>query len=449
MPLSALTALLPPPAAGPAPTSPTGPAAPGEGAGPSFAQLLGATDTRRAAPFSGSGAADGGPGAASATEAVGPGPQAETGPGLAPDAAPVDALLDGSDDDRPDAHAADPADATRLLADLAAMGSAAPALTPTLTAAPAPAHGASAAAAAGPAADTARSHGTPPRGRVVAGGAREGAEAGAAAQSSLAAPAPGAARDPASTAGPAAGAAQAKADRPRLSASPDPAPGAAGAERARAFTRALGEAASRASADAGVAGPSADGQASAATEPRPGARVDPVPLAAAGFTAALPGAAPAGSAAAAEARLPSPPGTAAFTAELGAQVTTFVRDGVQHARLELHPLELGPVTVQIALEGAEARVHLAAEHAGTRQALEQALPALAGHLREAGFTLSGGGVFEQAAQAQGDGGRPGGGRPGGEPSARDSGSRPATAGDAEPAARTAAPRRRGVVDLVA
>ena len=53
----------------------------------------------------------------------------------------------------------------------------------------------------------------------------------------------------------------------------------------------------------------------------------------------------------AEARLVAAPGSADFSSQLGAQLTTFVREGVQHARLHLHPAELGPVTVRIQIDG--------------------------------------------------------------------------------------------------
>jgi len=99
-----------------------------------------------------------------------------------------------------------------------------------------------------------------------------------------------------------------------------------------------------------------------------------------------------------EAGLATPPGSEGFARELGAQVTLFVREGVQQARLHLNPQELGPVLVRIQLEGQAAQVHLAAELAPTRQALEQALPSLASQLSEAGLTLTGGGVFGQPPQ---------------------------------------------------
>ena len=93
--------------------------------------------------------------------------------------------------------------------------------------------------------------------------------------------------------------------------------------------------------------------------------------------------------------LAATPGSPEFATQLGTAVSTFVRQGVQHARLELNPAEMGPLTVQIQLDGDRAQVHMAAEHGQTRQALEQSMPQLAGSLREAGLTLAGGGVFEQ------------------------------------------------------
>ena len=147
-------------------------------------------------------------------------------------------------------------------------------------------------------------------------------------------------------------------------------------------------------------------------------------------------------AATAEARLAAAPGSAEFGRQLGAQLTTFVREGVEHARLHLNPAELGPVTVRIRIDGDAAQVHLGVEHALTRQALEQSMPLLAGSLRDAGLTLSGGGVFEQPRQ-------PGDGAP---QTARGAAGDPRNA-DADPDpplhAVAAGYRRRGVVDLVA
>ena len=153
----------------------------------------------------------------------------------------------------------------------------------------------------------------------------------------------------------------------------------------------------------------------------------------------------------AEARLQASPGSAEFAPALGAQLNVFLRDGIQHARLQLHPAELGPLTVQIQIDGATAQVRMAAEHPLTRQALEQAIPTLASTLRESGLTLTGGGVFEQPAQTQSqtqsqsqhDGRAPAGARGAGTRDGRDT----AAQADAAPLRTLAA--RRGVVDLVA
>lgn len=144
---------------------------------------------------------------------------------------------------------------------------------------------------------------------------------------------------------------------------------------------------------------------------------------------------------ASEATLASKPGSSAFASELAAQLTTYVRRGVQHARLHLNPADLGPVDVRIQLDGDAARVVLTADQAPTRQWLEQALPSLAGSLREAGLTLVGGGVFERGADSDTGSGQPPPGDRG------QSGER-----DTEPTAPPSLPlpgRRRGVIDLVA
>jgi len=161
---------------------------------------------------------------------------------------------------------------------------------------------------------------------------------------------------------------------------------------------------------------------------------------------------------ASDGRIMDSPGSTGFAPQLAAHITTWVRDGVQEARLELNPAEMGPLTVQIQLDGHAARVHLAAEHAQTRAALEQAMPQLAGSLRENGLTLSGGGVFEQPRQSQpsqtdtgsGDGGSQanGDGQNGrGTHAGRDS-ANPQPSGTNGANAITGR-RRSGVVDLVA
>ncbi len=135
-------------------------------------------------------------------------------------------------------------------------------------------------------------------------------------------------------------------------------------------------------------------------------------------------------------------GSNEFAPALGSQLSVMVRDGVEHAQLKLNPAEMGPIEVRISLDGTQAQVDFSAAHAATRQALQDAVPALASALRENGLTLTGGGVFEQAREQRGDarqdGSRSASGAPGGPLDG---------AAGASPAPRM--PRARGVVDLYA
>jgi len=103
--------------------------------------------------------------------------------------------------------------------------------------------------------------------------------------------------------------------------------------------------------------------------------------------------------------VPTPVSAPEFREALGVQVSVLARDGVQHAELHLNPADMGPISVQIALDGTRAQVDFGAASSATRQAIEAGLPELAAALRDAGFTLAGGGVSQHAGQPrQGDGG---------------------------------------------
>ena len=141
--------------------------------------------------------------------------------------------------------------------------------------------------------------------------------------------------------------------------------------------------------------------------------------------------------------LPTPVNSPEFKAALGMQVSLLARDGVQHAELHLNPAEMGPISVRIALDGSQAQVDFGADSAHTRHVIEAGLPELASALRDAGLTLSGGGVSQHARdhQPQGDG------------AARERGAsapRGIDAGDAGTAARRVNLRLpQGAVDLYA
>lgn len=100
----------------------------------------------------------------------------------------------------------------------------------------------------------------------------------------------------------------------------------------------------------------------------------------------------------AQASLAPPPGSPAFPAALGAQLQTWLRDGVQYASLELNPRDMGPIDVRIAMRDGVTQVELAADVQATREALAEALPALADSLGDVGLSLAGGSVSDQTGQ---------------------------------------------------
>ena len=117
---------------------------------------------------------------------------------------------------------------------------------------------------------------------------------------------------------------------------------------------------------------------------------------AAGSVAGAPGDVRAAAAPATPVTLATPIDSPDFAAALGVQVSVLARDGVQHAELHLHPVETGPVSIRIEVDGTNARIDFGADLAATRHAIEQGLPELASALRDAGLTLAGGGVSEHA-----------------------------------------------------
>ncbi len=94
--------------------------------------------------------------------------------------------------------------------------------------------------------------------------------------------------------------------------------------------------------------------------------------------------------------VPTPVNAPEFQQALGLQMSLLARDGVQLAELHLNPADMGPVSVQIVIDGTQARVDFGADVAATREAIEAGLPALASAMHDAGFTLAGGGVSQQS-----------------------------------------------------
>lgn len=94
--------------------------------------------------------------------------------------------------------------------------------------------------------------------------------------------------------------------------------------------------------------------------------------------------------------VPVPLQSPEFAQAFGLEISTLARDGIQQAELHLNPAEMGPVSVQIALDGEKARIDFGAQAAATRAVIEASLPELAAALRDAGLTLAGGGVSQHA-----------------------------------------------------
>lgn len=145
--------------------------------------------------------------------------------------------------------------------------------------------------------------------------------------------------------------------------------------------------------------------------------------------------------------VPTPVMSPEFPQALGVQVSVLAQDGVQHAELHLNPGDMGPISVRIELDGQQAQVNFGVESAATRQVLESSLPELASALREAGLTLTGGGVSEHP-QGRRDPDHPGAG-----PDRDDRGLRatvelPANAADGADVPRGRATRPNGI-DLYA
>ncbi|MGQ3052727.1 MAG: flagellar hook-length control protein FliK [Roseateles sp.] len=189
-------------------------------------------------------------------------------------------------------------------------------------------------------------------------------------------------------------------DRPSNERRPAAAPATRPAEAPRAtsadLAAATDRAAARSSSGDALQAASTTGSSSA---PRMPSSLDASPPGfAAALAQALPTAAVAAAPLSASGQVQAPVHSSAFAPELGARISLLAVDGVQQAELQLNPAEMGPVSVQIVVDGSQAHVSFHAAEAETRQALEQSLADLAAALQGQGLTLSGGGVFQQASR---------------------------------------------------
>ena len=105
----------------------------------------------------------------------------------------------------------------------------------------------------------------------------------------------------------------------------------------------------------------------------------------------------------------------ALPEQLGQRVLWMQQAGVQLARLQVHPLELGPIDIALDQRDGAISVSMTAQHPATRELLESHLPRLREQLAQDGaqvgrFDILGGDAGserEQAARERGEGGKRG------------------------------------------
>lgn len=80
---------------------------------------------------------------------------------------------------------------------------------------------------------------------------------------------------------------------------------------------------------------------------------------------------------------------AGFGQDLGHNLVLLVHNGVQSAELTLQPANLGPLRVEVQMQGQAASLTFAASHEATRAALQDALPQLHALFEQSGLRLAG------------------------------------------------------------
>ncbi|NYS61702.1 flagellar hook-length control protein FliK [Vreelandella salicampi] len=103
--------------------------------------------------------------------------------------------------------------------------------------------------------------------------------------------------------------------------------------------------------------------------------------------------------AAAQGSVATPVSSPAWPQQLGQQLVQFAqRGGEQHVKLQLHPAELGPLSISLKVSEQGTQAHFLSAHAQVRQVVEQAIPQLREALAEQGISLGETSVGEQRQQ---------------------------------------------------
>jgi len=77
----------------------------------------------------------------------------------------------------------------------------------------------------------------------------------------------------------------------------------------------------------------------------------------------------------------------AFQGQLGERLVMAVRNDMTRAEIRINPNELGPITIELHIDGNTAAVNFGAENNNTRNALQDSLPSLRDQLAREGLTL--------------------------------------------------------------
>jgi flagellar hook-length control protein FliK len=93
--------------------------------------------------------------------------------------------------------------------------------------------------------------------------------------------------------------------------------------------------------------------------------------------------------------LPSPPGTPEFADQVAERVVWMAGQKLDRAQIRLNPAHLGPISVDVSVGEDGANITFTAQHAMTRDALEQALPRLREMFSGSGLALAGADVAGQ------------------------------------------------------
>jgi flagellar hook-length control protein FliK len=98
--------------------------------------------------------------------------------------------------------------------------------------------------------------------------------------------------------------------------------------------------------------------------------------------------------------IPAPINDPRWAQQFGERVVWLARGDVQNAQINISPAQLGPIQINISLNGDQMTAHFVAAHQEVRQALEDAMPRLREMLSGAGINLGQSNVGSQTQQQQ-------------------------------------------------